>query len=329
MNNNKLKLMQALPLEMKVARTKRVIETWVDYWGVDGTYVSFSGGKDSTVLLHLVRSLYPEIEAVFSDTGLEYPELREFVNKQENVTIVRPKMHFKEVLSNYGYPVISKEQSYYIYQARTTKSEKLRNLRLNGSEKGNFKIADKWKFMLDAPFPIHSKCCDIMKKSPIKSYEKESGKVPIIGTMAEESRMRKQQYLKHGCNAFDLKTPHSTPLGFWTQEDILQYIYENDLEIASVYGKVVKDPNGRYYTEGVNRTGCVFCMYGVHLEDPNNNRFHKLEESHPKLHDYCINKLGMGDVLDYMNIKYSKNQTATDVQEPQEEEKEVQLEFNL
>ena len=64
-----LKQKQCLPLEVKIAMTLRRIREWYEYW--DGNvYVSFSGGKDSTVLLHLVRQYYPGVPAVFSDTGL-------------------------------------------------------------------------------------------------------------------------------------------------------------------------------------------------------------------------------------------------------------------
>jgi len=65
-------------------------------------YVSFSGGKDSTVLLHLVRSLYPEVPAVFCDTGLEFPEIKEFVRNTPDVTTIRPTMSFRKVLEIMG-----------------------------------------------------------------------------------------------------------------------------------------------------------------------------------------------------------------------------------
>src|SRR5690554_2266552 len=103
---NELKILQALPLEMKVLKTQQRIREWITRFGTDGVYVSFSGGKDSTVLLHIVRELYPDIEAVFVDTGLEYPEIRQFVKGFENVTWLRPKMRFDEVIKKYGYPVI-------------------------------------------------------------------------------------------------------------------------------------------------------------------------------------------------------------------------------
>ena len=80
-----LKIRQALPLEAKIRMTEIRIREWVNEYGIDGVYVSFSGGKDSTVLLHIARQIYPDIKAVFVDTGLEYPEIRQFVKTFDNV----------------------------------------------------------------------------------------------------------------------------------------------------------------------------------------------------------------------------------------------------
>ena len=113
-----LQMKQALPLNVKILLTKDRIRQWVNEFGEDGVYVSFSGGKDSTVLLHLVREDYPDIPAVFCDTGLEYPEIREFVKTFDNVTWMKPKMNFKTVIEKYGYPFISKEVSECVYGAR-------------------------------------------------------------------------------------------------------------------------------------------------------------------------------------------------------------------
>lgn len=113
-----LHIKQALPLEIKVNMTKQRIREWVEHFGIDGVYVSFSGGKDSTVLLTIARELYPDIKAVFVDTGLEYPEIRQFVKKFENVDWIKPKMTFKQVIEKYGYPFISKEVSECVYGAR-------------------------------------------------------------------------------------------------------------------------------------------------------------------------------------------------------------------
>ena len=301
-----LKLRQAMTLKDKIRYTQRRINEWVEHFGENGCYISFSGGKDSTVLLHLVRNLYSNIEAVFVDTGLEYPEIRKFVKSFDNVTILRPDKRFDKVLEEYGYPIIGKEVSKCIYEARRGYQYQIN--KLNGDRKdkdGNpsrFNYT-QWKFLLDAPFKISDKCCTVMKKRPVHKYYKSSGKAPIIGTMAEESQLRRQQYIKNGCNAFNNKIPTSTPIAFWTEQDILEYIDTYKIPIASVYGDVMKDNKNKYYTTGCQRTGCMFCGYGCHREkEP--NRFQKLKETHPKQYEYIIKNLNMGEVLDFLNIKY-------------------------
>lgn len=113
-----LRQWQSLPLNIKVLMTKERIRQWVREFGEDGVCVSFSGGKDSTVLLHLVREMYPDVKAVFSNTGLEYPEIQKFVRQFENTDIIRPEMSFRDVITQYGYPIIGKEVAEAIYYAR-------------------------------------------------------------------------------------------------------------------------------------------------------------------------------------------------------------------
>lgn len=110
--------MQSLPLNAKISMTERRITEWVEEYGEDGVYVSFSGGKDSTVLLDITRKLYPNIKAVFVDTGLEYPEIRQFVKTFDNVDWLKPKMPFRQVIEKYGYPFISKEVAECVDGAR-------------------------------------------------------------------------------------------------------------------------------------------------------------------------------------------------------------------
>ena len=110
--------LQALPLYLKVRLTKQRIREWISHYGEDGVYVSFSGGKDSTVLIHLVREEFPDVPAVFCNTGLEYPQIVQFVKSFENVEIIRPKKNFRQVIQDYGYPFISKEVSECAYGAR-------------------------------------------------------------------------------------------------------------------------------------------------------------------------------------------------------------------
>ena len=113
-----LRQMQALPLESKITMTKHRIQTWVDEFGVDGVYVSFSGGKDSTVLLDIARQEYPDMKAMFVDVPTQYPELKEFVLTFDNVDIVHPKISFAQVCERYGFPFFSKEIADTVYGAR-------------------------------------------------------------------------------------------------------------------------------------------------------------------------------------------------------------------
>lgn len=307
-----LKQMQSLPLEAKVRMTEARIMAWYEHW--DGeVYVSFSGGKDSTVLKHIVDSIYSNVPSVFVNTGLEYPEVRMFALRQKNVVRVDPKLKFYEIIEKYGYPVISKEISDAVYEARRSleKDPNANTFRVQRL-KGTLKKSDgtlsqyncpKYAYLLDAPFTVSAKCCNFMKKEPLKRYEKETGRKPITGTMTHESRARLTSWLKTGCNSFDGKVPMSKPLSFWTEQDILQYIVENNVEIAPVYGEIKRHETGKFYLTGEQRTGCMFCMFGVHLEkEP--NRFQRMKETHPKQYDYCMNKLGCKQVLDYIGVKY-------------------------
>ena len=354
-----LKQMQSLPLEAKCFMTERRIEQWYDHWD-ENVYVSFSGGKDSTVLADIVARYCAKyglkLYLLFVNTGLEYPEIQKFVKTfadwlrntyaiDVQLDIVRPEMRFDEVIKAYGYPVISKEISEVIYSVRNGKPGKTqttRAMRLNGElldkdgNKSRFNC-ENWKFMLDAPFDVHNACCAVMKKKPAKKYAKETGRKPIVGTMASESRLRYQQWIRNGCNAFHSKTPTSTPMAFWTEQDVYHYIKKYNIPYCSVYGEIRVKPQedaadgqinivdylGCYEQEdilettGCDRTGCIFCMFGCHLEkEP--NRFQRLKETHPRQYEYCIGGgemidgkwqpskegLGLGKVLDYIGVKY-------------------------
>lgn len=331
-----LRQMQSLPLAAKIRMTERRIMDWYDYWN-GNVYVSFSGGKDSTVLLDICRKLYPDIEALFVDTGLEYPEIRQFVKTFENVTIVRPEMRFDEVIKTFGYPLISKEVSLKISETRRTPNGYASQSFDSNSKKvqqyGARYDLSKWKPILESNILVSHKCCDVMKKKPAKDFEKRTGKKPILATMADESAVRTTRWLQEGCNAFESKRPRSQPMSFWTEQDVYKYIKKNDLPIASVYGQVVYSSSpeqmrieefiddcetDKLRTTGCSRTGCIFCGFGCHLEK-SPSRFESLKETHPRQYEYCIgggeydergkwqpNKkgLGLGHVFDELNKIY-------------------------
>ena len=301
-----LKALQSLTLEQKIQATKVRIIEWYNHW--DGkVYVSFSGGKDSTVLLDIARQIYPDIEAVYVDTGLEYPEIREFVKTKDNVTWLKPEMSFYEVIKKYGYPIVSKEVSRDIAVARRKPDGKTADKFDPNSDYckkyGMQWCLNKWNFLKDSDIPISNQCCNIMKKRPAKKYKKETNKKAMLATMTCESRERKQNWLKSGCNAFDNNDPQSQPMSFWTEQDVLEYITKYNLPYAKIYGDIIKNDKNKYVTTGAERTGCMFCCYGIQCEK-NPNRFQKMKITHPKQYDYCIHKLGIGKILDFLGVKY-------------------------
>ena len=181
---------------------------------------------------------------------------------------------------------------------------------------------ERYQFFLDAPFEISNRCCSVMKKAPVAEYHKRTGRVPITAQMASESRLRTQVWLKQGCNAFDAKKPISNPMAFWTEQDVLYYIWLNKLPICSVYGEVVKETEvegqldfedlgifdlGRpiLKTTGYERTGCMLCGFGCHLEPKGEGRFERLKQTHPKMYnllDVCKNNgYTMREAIDWIN----------------------------
>lgn len=139
-----------------------------------------------------------------------------------------------------------------------------------------------------------------MKKHPLDRYQKKSGLYPYIGTLAAESKLREQKWIKNGCNAFEAKKKTSQPMSFWVEQDVLTYILQEGLEICSVYGDIMaKDEAGMLYDPipglqqqlvctGCDRTGCIFCGFGCHLEK-GETRFQRLAKTHPKQYEYCMN----------------------------------------
>ena len=191
----------------------------------------------------------------------------------------------------------------------------------------------KYQFMLDAPFEISNRCCAVMKKEPANRYAKETGKHPMTAQMAAESALRTSKWIKYGCNAFDAKKPMSNPMSFWTEQDVLRYIKENNIPICSVYGDIIPDSGEEMEgqmdiadlglakdvrplkTTGCNRTGCMFCGFGCHLEKEGEGRFERMKITHPKVYDYLMRSkeeggLNYKEVIDWinehgnMNIRY-------------------------
>ena len=190
----------------------------------------------------------------------------------------------------------------------------------------------KYLFMLGAPFEISKNCCTVMKKGPAHKYAKETGRKPMTAQMASESKLRTSQWLINGCNGFDMKSPISNPMSFWTDQDVLLYIKQNNLPICSVYGDIVEDLEGTEEVEGqltmsdvegwenqgifdakrpplkttgCQRTGCMFCGFGCQMEK-DEGRFAKMKKTHPKQYDYIMRPWDQGglnykEIIDWIN----------------------------
>lgn len=302
---------QCLDFESRIRMSERRIDAFIDAYGEDKVYVSVSG-KDSSVLLDLVRRKHPDVLGVFINTGLEYSSVRQCALSKPNVIEIRPKINFKKVLIDKGYPVIGKEVAQCIREARiglknNNGTYQYRIDKLNGTHRdknGNLSPYNmpNYKFLLAAPFLISEECCPITKKDPAIEFEKENNMHPIIGTMAWESRNRLTNWLNKGCNVFDDERPMSRPISFWSENDILTYIHRFNVVIPDIYGNIIPKIEGihgqmnlfdmlnsydncEFETTGANRTGCTYCLFGITQDT---DRFLRLKKEEPKIFDYAM-----------------------------------------
>ena len=307
-----LKSILSWDLDKKIEHSKKRIKEF--YESQNGNiFVGFSGGKDSTVLLHLVRSIYPNIQGVFSNTTNEYMEILQFVRATNNIITVNPKMNFEQTVEKYGFPLVSKKVSRAITDLRENKpqTKNVRNLYLTGlNQKGikcpTYKLAKKWyPLWKEAQFNITNKCCDILKKEPMERFKKESGLSPIIGTTISEGGYRLQSWLSNGCNIIDSSNKDtSRPISIWTNDDIWEYIKRYDIKYCSIY-------NDTDIVQGESRTGCIGCAFGSHLEVSNlfeMNRFERLKLRKPKQYQKIMNLKNNGvtysEALNFIGVSF-------------------------
>lgn len=287
MDLKELQERQKWTLAQKIDHSLGVIDQFISRLNGQ-VYVGFSGGKDSTVLLDLCRVIKPDIKAVFCNTGNEYPDIVRFVRELKatdgyNIEIIYPKLKPREVFEKYGFPLISKESSRCIYDIKHSKSEKLRNYRLNGNgitKKGI--LPKKWRFLTNAKYDVSDFCCYKLKKEPFHRFEKNS-LYPILGIMACESLLRQSTYIRQGgCNVFGegCKKTKSLPLSIWLEDDVREYIKQRNFKIADIYYK------------GAKRTGCMFCGYGCQFAD--DNRLQMCYEMYPKAYNMFMNYTNNG-----------------------------------
>lgn len=318
LNEIELKMLQALPLDVKIAKTKQRLREAIDHFGVDHLYLSVSGGIDSTILNETLKEVEEEdkipkgaIPRVFSNTGNEYDGVMKNARKIADVE-VRPKKSFYQVITEEGYPVGSKKVSRMLrdLQNPTERNKATRKLyfegiKRDGTKTKSFKLPNMYREFIDSAVKCSEKCCYYLKKEPLLRYEKETGRFPIIAVTADEGGTRESAYLKTGCNAFHGKHPQSKPVGFWIHDDMLALAILKGTELPPEYGQIVEVENNKtpsplkirlmikhgrkikLTTTLEKRTGCVCCTYGV-TQEKGENRFQRLKKLDPKRYKFCI-----------------------------------------
>ena len=231
----------------------------------NSSYISFSGGKDSTILHYLIDLALPNnrIPRVFINTGIEYLDIIKYVkelqSRDDRIVIIKPKKNIKSTLEKYGYPMKSKQHSHNlsIYQhSGMTKSVK----KYLGVEKGNniFKCPQRLAYQFSTTFNIKcsEQCCNKMKKEPAKEWAKENNKnILLTGMRKEEGGQRKSAK----CTVFD-ETKNLVkfhPLLVVDEEWIEEFIKRNNIEVCKLY---LAPYNFR-------RTGCKGCPFSLDLQE--------------------------------------------------------------
>lgn len=274
---------QKWTLDQKIDHSLGVIEQF--YNTLNGNvYVAFSGGKDSTTLYWLARRLYPDIKAVFCNTRNEYPEITKFVlgMKKEgyNIDIVIPEYKPHEVVSMFGFPLVSKQTSNLVWYKRNRPDTQKAEQAVNNDRTSIARVAYKYRYLFDTPYEVSDKCCEYLKKRPMHKYDLEHGVSPILGTMACESKMRESSYVRLGqCNTFnnrDKRKQKSRPLSIWLEEDVWECINRYNIPICEIYTK----------EGGLTRTGCACCGFGAQFDD--DNRMLYAYEHYPRIYDYFM-----------------------------------------
>lgn len=226
-------------------------------------YISFSGGKDSTVLHYLIDVALPgnKIPRVFLNTGIEYKYIVDFVHqisaKDERIKIISPKQNVREVLEKYGYPFKSKEHSQKVALYQHSGMTKTVSDYLGNGNKKTFLCPDRLKYQFSKDFllKISDKCCFKMKKEVAEDFAKENNRpIAITGVRKSEGGLRQSM---QGCTTFTGDKLHKFHPLFPLEDDWIDwFIQENKIELCRLYCPPFN----------FKRTGCKGCPFNTELE---------------------------------------------------------------
>ncbi len=343
----KLKRRRAWSLDHKIEHANRLIKRILKKHRCP--IVGWSGGKDSTVLLHLVLQQAPDINVIYIDTGVEFPETRVFVNRivrEWNITnfhVAKPKKGetFWEVAKQYGWPLLGKEQSENIETARRRMKRLIENGDLeqldhripmnnndsdgyNGDnpdallqESGSFdKLSDMERVLVGYDVDISTRCCEYLKERPTKLIEKElEADCKILGIMASESRRRSLLWIDHG-EYYLVKNYFGENKGMWKALPLAIWTEEDIWKYHELYNI----PHSSLYDMGHDRNGCWTCGMGVRF-----GQFKRLRQSHPKLFKHLMTRTEMGRELLRTKVAVNGSNIDMDLAEQWAEEVDITL----
>lgn len=269
------------------------------YYDTDGKcYLSFSGGKDSTIVLSVIKlceeiGTIPKnaIPAVFCDTKIELYATIDFVhwvkdNWYNNVQIIKTEKSFAQVIKEYGKPFRSKIKSHIISLYQKNSDLKTAKYLYTVCKSNKMKLANKDFHILHDSFPIKisDKCCDVMKKQPFAKYEKDNDFAGYFSGMRMFEGGRRQLVFKKRINSGD-KRPCThvsngvtsvSPIFDWTDDICEEFIQKYNVPLSKAYTEY-----------GATRTGCFLCPYGLNV-DKRLELLHTYEPNHYKAALYFL-----------------------------------------
>lgn len=325
MTPQEFRLKQQLPYEAKVLHAKAVASEFFEK--LDGKVYCSVGGLDSITMLFFLRKYVSRDITAAAVSALEDISIQQIHRQIDNMVLLRPGKLKTKILKEHGYPVVSKEKARKIEILQTPDSPKQTYIHaiMTGDmgAQGGYKHSDKIKLPekwikvfgglynhhrpeLDcktAPFKVSASCCYHMKEKPCNEFAKENKLSPFMGLMASEGGQRENGLMKNGCNYFGKTVTRSCPFAIFSKTDLLQLVLDLGVPVPTIYGEIVRLPNGTLDTTRAKRTGCTMCGFGIQIEK-RPHRFDRLREDSPKEWAFWMYKQGWGEVLDYIGVKW-------------------------
>ena len=310
----------SLPYEAKVNHF--ILKAREFYDRMQGNVYASIGGLDSiTMLTVLRREVAKDIPGV-SVSCLEDKSITAVHRTFDNFEFLQPLKNMTQVIKECGYPVISKDKAMKIQaiQNPTDRNAVLRHAIMTG-QKGDgtlqkrMKLPKKWLYLFAglenekygteykcANFKVSPDCCYWQKERPLEIYSQRTGRKPYMGLMASEGGRRQFALMKRGCNYYG-GTIRSAPLAPFYQHELLRLALEYKAPVPAIYGSIERRPDGMLYTTKAQRTGCVMCGFGIHLEQ-RPHRFDRLRQDNYREWKFWMYDMGWGKVLDYIGVKW-------------------------